>query len=266
MSFELIPERVAKLWQDRKLGATYRWGVVTSINPVRVRFDGDTDPFAGSPSSYNAGLVVGDRVHCLHYFRQVTIVGVGGGADNPRRFATKAQLDAWPAPDGATAYVENLDAPCIRVNGVWRGIPGQPVTSYAAALSLFPNPQIGDWALRTEGSTITKTMFTEEGWVNRISAPWTDVTPAAGLPTALRYRVRDGAFEIYARMNHQFSAGNIVIGNLPTIARPELLVTATARSGNDALSAYIETNGNIHVIFKATGSGLTLSANYFRDL
>lgn len=47
---------------------------------------------------------------------------VGGGDEAVRKFATKALLDAWSAPDGTIAYVTADNAHYVRAAGAWQRI------------------------------------------------------------------------------------------------------------------------------------------------
>lgn len=56
-----------------------RWAVVTDVAPLRIRYDTDTNPLDGTPSTLITGLTVGDRVMVLVVNNQVTVIGRGGG-------------------------------------------------------------------------------------------------------------------------------------------------------------------------------------------
>lgn len=56
-----------------------RWAVVTSVAPLRIRYDTDINPLDGTPSTLVNGLTVGDRVMVLVVNNQVAVIGRGGG-------------------------------------------------------------------------------------------------------------------------------------------------------------------------------------------
>lgn len=55
-------------------GLEPRWGTVTQIGPIRVRFDGETDPLQVDPVDL-VGVSLNSRVWCLLYAGQVFLVG-----------------------------------------------------------------------------------------------------------------------------------------------------------------------------------------------
>lgn len=79
---EALVQRVAGIAAKVAAKPDTRWGVVTGINPLRVRLDADDAPLLGSPSAVVTGLSTGDRVLCLVQNRRVTVIGRGQGAEN----------------------------------------------------------------------------------------------------------------------------------------------------------------------------------------
>lgn len=67
----------------------WRWAIITSVDPLRVRYAEETTPLEATPDNLVGGLKVGDRVRIHRYGSTLTIVGVSGGAHTP-------------TPDGAT--------------------------------------------------------------------------------------------------------------------------------------------------------------------
>lgn len=61
----------------------FRWGVVTAVNPLRVRLELEADPLAGSPEVTVPSLLVGERVLVMFQNRRATVVARGG--DQVRR-------------------------------------------------------------------------------------------------------------------------------------------------------------------------------------
>lgn len=56
----------------------FRWAIVTAAKPLRIQFDGDDLPLAGSPSTTVQGLAVGDRVRVELQNRRATVTGRSG--------------------------------------------------------------------------------------------------------------------------------------------------------------------------------------------
>lgn len=54
--------------------SSFRWATVTSVSPVRVRFDGDPSPTPATPTSLTP-VVVGDRVWVQLHGRMMLILG-----------------------------------------------------------------------------------------------------------------------------------------------------------------------------------------------
>lgn len=75
---EIILDLKARL--DRQ--PTFGWAVVTSVTPLRIRYDAQTETIAGTPDTNVVGLSVGDRVWCMRVHRRDVILGRGGGTGN----------------------------------------------------------------------------------------------------------------------------------------------------------------------------------------
>lgn len=60
---------------------TYRWATVTQLDPLRVRFDGDTAPIPVTPETLISPtlLVVGSRVWVQMFGRRLIVLGAAGG-------------------------------------------------------------------------------------------------------------------------------------------------------------------------------------------
>lgn len=61
---------------------TFRWATVTGANPLRIRFDGETDPLPITPDAL-VNPPVGARVFVLHWMRRVTVLGRAGAYQTP---------------------------------------------------------------------------------------------------------------------------------------------------------------------------------------
>lgn len=81
---------------------TFRWATVTSVNPLRIRFDGETDPLPITPDTL-VNPPVGARVFVLHWMRRVTVLGRAGGVPDtgwvevPLRSGFSGQAGIVPA-------------------------------------------------------------------------------------------------------------------------------------------------------------------------
>lgn len=74
-----------KLAKDLSLMPTFRYAVVTSVSPLRIKYDLDGEALAGTPETLVNGLAVGDRVWVQRQFRRDIVLGRGGGPVEPVR-------------------------------------------------------------------------------------------------------------------------------------------------------------------------------------
>ena len=131
---EPIYDRLGDL--DRRLRAkvSIRPATVTSVDPLRVQFDGDSAPAASTPDTL-VPVGPGDRVRVLHHGgTQYTIAGVVGTAGIPWRQAagsatitgdgtnTAATLIAFPAGRFAATPALFLSVNNINFNATWGGL------------------------------------------------------------------------------------------------------------------------------------------------
>lgn len=72
-----------KLARDVSLVPTFRYAVVTSVSPLRVRYDLDGEALAGTPETLVSGLAVGDRVWVQRQFRRDIVLGRSKGSGHP---------------------------------------------------------------------------------------------------------------------------------------------------------------------------------------
>lgn len=72
---EIILDLKARL--DRQ--PTFGWAVVTSVTPLMIRYDAQSEPIAGTPDRLVSGLAVGDRVWCQRIHRRDIILGRATG-------------------------------------------------------------------------------------------------------------------------------------------------------------------------------------------
>lgn len=67
----------------------WRWGTIWSLDPLRVRLDGDTEPLNGTPSRLVTYLAIGSRVYVhVRQGRTPVIVGVSGGDNRENQAPT----------------------------------------------------------------------------------------------------------------------------------------------------------------------------------
>lgn len=74
MSKEVAKAIIAAMPQFEH-GLTPRWATVTSISPLRIRFDGEDSPLSLEPITLAGNLEVDDRVWCQMHAGQVFIMG-----------------------------------------------------------------------------------------------------------------------------------------------------------------------------------------------
>lgn len=67
--------RIVALEQWRRTAPYYRWGVVTGLSPLEVRYDISTTALPGSPATVVHDLTVGARVFIVIQNRRATIIG-----------------------------------------------------------------------------------------------------------------------------------------------------------------------------------------------
>lgn len=74
------------------------WAVVHSVNPLRVRKDGETNPISITPLSVGGTYMVGDRVRCHLSRNQLIIIGSAGHGGTPRYAGSRGR--PFDAKDG----------------------------------------------------------------------------------------------------------------------------------------------------------------------
>lgn len=90
---------------------SWRWASVTSLEPLRIKLDGDSEPLLSTPDTITP-VRLGNRVLVHIYHRRATIIGVAGGYQ----------------PDPATPPPDNS----IWVNGAWYVASGiQTIPAYS---------------------------------------------------------------------------------------------------------------------------------------
>lgn len=259
--WSLLSAKITKLSDRIDRGVSVREATVSLTSPLSVQFDTDSNNIRVH-GTLQSSLRAGDRVLTLKLSHYVWILGVKG-ADNPRRFATKSQLDTWPAPDGTMAWVTSMGLLFIRESGVWRGLPGQSVSSYNDVLTLFPNAREGDSVYRQDlGRAI---WFVGGAWV--LDEPLTTIPWPAGF-TGSYYvaSLSRGIVTLQLHTTSTFTAGATAnFGPLPAQFRPTRDVAATAALiGEFPASARVTAAGAVWFRSNdtATRTGAFITATY----
>ena len=83
MASKITPEMLELLLPQKTPPALLipRWGVVTSIAPLRVQLAGDDDPLPITPKTLTGGLLLGGVVWCVLQGADLIVVSQLGGAD-----------------------------------------------------------------------------------------------------------------------------------------------------------------------------------------
>ena len=93
---------------------SWRWATITTLAPLRIRLDGDSEPLLSTPDAITP-VRLGDRVLVHIYHRSATIIGVAGG------YQPDPPTPPPPPPDNS-----------IWVNGKWYPASGiQTIPSYS---------------------------------------------------------------------------------------------------------------------------------------
>lgn len=76
--FELLQRQITRLGDAVAAQPTWRDARVTSVSPLRITYDGASDPLVDAPEAL-CPVLPGDHVRTVKIGRRVTIVGVIGG-------------------------------------------------------------------------------------------------------------------------------------------------------------------------------------------
>ena len=167
MSDELIT-RIDKLRTLIAGKPELRWGVVTSIAPLAIRLDGDTEPLAGTPASNVTGLAAGDRVSVLIQNRRATIMGRAQGTDvSDTGWQNLILSTGWSAVGGHTPRARLMGGFLCIEGAALRGAGGS-----AENVATIPTtiPLLGSKAVFLSGHIIfnstSRTAATAEVYLN----------------------------------------------------------------------------------------------------
>lgn len=118
----------------RENGTLWRWATVTSVNPVKIRYDGASDPALITPTVLGVPVGVGDRVRTATVRGQTIIwkTGSGGtpyataaGAVEVTGDGTNSASAVVPFPAGrfsVTPLVPALTPNIINYNATWQAL------------------------------------------------------------------------------------------------------------------------------------------------
>ena len=141
-----------------RFGATddsWRWGIVTALNPVTVRLDGETSPIF--PSDVLSNVTVGDRVFVRISGMSATIMGSDGSLHQPVQVDVDTQRVVRPGvyPDGRLDPPAGLSGVCRSgmVSITWSGklsrlggVPYLPPANFDHIVLQQSDKKTGDWA------------------------------------------------------------------------------------------------------------------------
>lgn len=90
-TLDYLVGQIAKIRHQLDQTASYRWASVTSVNPLRIRFDGESQVLPVSPVNLAGALQVGYRVWVLSVQRRAFVIGSAQSGD------ATATVDSTPA-------------------------------------------------------------------------------------------------------------------------------------------------------------------------
>lgn len=133
---------------------SWRWGIVTALNPVTVRLDGETSPIF--PSDVLSNVTVGDRVFVRISGMSATIMGSDGSLHQPVQVDVATQRVVRPGvyPDGRLDPPAGLSGVCRSgmVSITWSGklsrlggVPYLPPANFDHIVLQQSNKKTGDW-------------------------------------------------------------------------------------------------------------------------
>lgn len=74
-TLDYLVGQIARIRHQLDQTASYRWATVTNVNPLRIKFDGETQVLPVSPVNLAGALQVGYRVWVLSVQRRVFVIG-----------------------------------------------------------------------------------------------------------------------------------------------------------------------------------------------
>lgn len=140
----------------------WSWATVTSINPIKVRIDGDSAPLSATPDALYKGATIGHRVWVQLSGRRVIIHGAGSSTGS-----TTAGIVEWSAlataPDGyliCNAAVYNISDYPILGPKLGNKYGGNGTTTFGVPdlIDRTPVGAGGTYALAAKGGNATESL------------------------------------------------------------------------------------------------------------
>jgi hypothetical protein len=166
-------------------GMTGRWATVSSVNPLRIRYDGELDPLAVPVLDLVGGLAVGSRVWTNLYNSQVYLVGKPGGPGVP--------VELGPGDINLVVttgrYSQSQTAEATGVNNYPK--------AYAGLLEVFSNPGGSTpnnmiWQRYSPYGQYAVQGFYQRAYYNGTWYPWNLYEPSVTIPDTVTYTADPG--------------------------------------------------------------------------
>lgn len=103
-SLERLGGLLERMSSRLSMQPTFGWAVVTSIAPLRIRYELESADIAGTPDRLVSGLVVGDRVWVQRLHRRDVILGVARGHAPARSGVVSQHTGALTKIGTSTVY------------------------------------------------------------------------------------------------------------------------------------------------------------------
>ena len=136
---------LANLLPATASGDVWRWATITSLKPLRIRLDGDSEPLLSTPDTLTP-VHLGERVRVQIYNRRATIIGT----------ATGSALLLAAHPVGSYYWSSDPTSPEVLFGGRWERVTDKFI--YAASTT-HPAGSVGG----SETHTLTNTEMPAHG-------------------------------------------------------------------------------------------------------
>ena len=156
---------------------TFKWGIVTGVNPLEIKLDGDTAPLALIPDALHGDYIIGDRIRVELSKNRVVVVGKAG-----------AQTTGWLGTRDLNSvrktgtYIQTANADATAARNYPNGTAG-----YLEVISTSQGYN-GDFLLQRytdyNFSQVNRvgSLVWERSFYNGVWYPWVPMTPNSGLP------------------------------------------------------------------------------------
>lgn len=156
-SLDYLMRIVAGLQAKSTEMASYRWATVTTADPLRIRFDADTEAQPASPTNLAGPLCPGQRVWVITVLRRAIVVGVAGGSGAPTgailAYAGAAAPPGWLLCDGASYQKSTYPALAAALGATGSGmtfqVPDMRGRTAVGASGAYPLGSTGGEAMHT---------------------------------------------------------------------------------------------------------------------